>query len=110
MDPRYRTPEQRGPETFGKSTIWGVTNNEGQMKHVFLIWEEWACGGRQGEIKGVGNREEPPQDGDLRIPCIFLAMGKRDFLGMDMVPERAGDLVPRKGPDQGSGDIFLALP
>lgn len=65
---------------------------------------------RLGGDQRCGDQVEPPQDGDMRIPYIFLAIGKRDFLGIDIVPERAEDLVPRKGSDQGPGDIFLTLP
>lgn len=59
------------PRTFKKSTIWGVTDNKGQTKHVFLIWEKWACGVGRGKVKGVGARRKLADRVGIRrlFPC-----------------------------------------
>lgn len=94
--------------------MWGIlssTNSQGQMKHVFLVSEEQACGVGWGGEQRAGSWKEDCGWG--RDTQTFHVLGNREerFSGGGSGPSVSRVAVAKgRAPDQGPGNIFLALP
>lgn len=107
-------PSSGAPNTFGKSTLWGVTFLHKQPRSndtCVSDWEDWAPVLGRVQIKGSGSWEEAClQNGGWKTFFYFLISQQKRFSeGVPLIPEGVEGLVPRKRPSPQSWEQIPGL-